>query len=284
MACTNPIYALDLGLKENGSRNLKLLPKRSDLYSIQQLEYRYGKGSIISLPCGKCLGCKEKHSREWAVRCCLEASLYQDNCFITLTFSDDFLPKDMEAAAVIWKKFRKSLQMFYPGVRYFACCERGDLNNRIHFHALLFGYDLSNDQLKELWKYGISESDSLSYGSCLYVARYVDKKKGAFDGFIRMSNRPGLGADWLKNNMHIFNYDSIVGSFGSVPIPRYFEKIAVAAGYDFTEIKEKRIDASMMTTLNEMLVRGLTIQELNNDYRARLLNEKFKHRKKRSDL
>ena len=46
MSCTSPIYALDLGMKENGKRNIKLLPKRVDLSSLAQLEFRYGKGSI----------------------------------------------------------------------------------------------------------------------------------------------------------------------------------------------------------------------------------------------
>ena len=50
MACTRPIYALDLGVKENGKRNIKLLPKRADLYSLAQLEARHGVGNIIPLP------------------------------------------------------------------------------------------------------------------------------------------------------------------------------------------------------------------------------------------
>ena len=89
MACNFPIYALDLGLKENGKRNIKILPKRVDMSSLAQLEVRYGKGSILPLPCGRCLACKLAKAREWAVRCVLEASLYPDNCFITLTYDPE---------------------------------------------------------------------------------------------------------------------------------------------------------------------------------------------------
>lgn len=42
----------------------------------------------ICLPCGKCLGCKFDHTKMWAVRCVHEASLWDHNSFITLTFND----------------------------------------------------------------------------------------------------------------------------------------------------------------------------------------------------
>ena len=43
--CTRPLYALDLGVKENGKRNIKILPRRVDLSSIKQLEARYSKAA-----------------------------------------------------------------------------------------------------------------------------------------------------------------------------------------------------------------------------------------------
>lgn len=47
----------------------------------------------VSIPCGQCIGCRLERARQWAVRCVHEASLYEDNCFITLTFDDQFLDK-----------------------------------------------------------------------------------------------------------------------------------------------------------------------------------------------
>ena len=35
----------------------------------------------LTLPCGNCIGCRLERSRQWAVRCMHEASLYEDNCF-----------------------------------------------------------------------------------------------------------------------------------------------------------------------------------------------------------
>lgn len=38
--------------------------------------------------CGKCLFCRKKKSYELASRCVLHASLYTDNCFLTLTYDE----------------------------------------------------------------------------------------------------------------------------------------------------------------------------------------------------
>ena len=113
MACNNPLYALDLGLKENGKRNIKILPKRVDLYSLNQLEARYGHGNIIPLPCGKCLACKLSKAREWAVRCVLEASMYEENCFVTLTYDDEHLPTDHLVSRKAIQDFIKRLRKYH---------------------------------------------------------------------------------------------------------------------------------------------------------------------------
>ena len=41
---------------------------------------------FLLLPCGQCVGCRLDHSREWAVRCMLEAKEHQFNWFVTFTF------------------------------------------------------------------------------------------------------------------------------------------------------------------------------------------------------
>ncbi len=62
-----------------------------------------GKRSIVFSPtqgyedkpqtigCGQCSGCRLKKSGEWALRCMHEASLYEYNTFITLTFDEQSL-------------------------------------------------------------------------------------------------------------------------------------------------------------------------------------------------
>lgn len=46
----------------------------------------------VTVPCNQCIGCRLEYSRQWAVRCTHEASLWEHNCFITLTYDPKFLP------------------------------------------------------------------------------------------------------------------------------------------------------------------------------------------------
>ena len=157
MSCTNPVYALDLGVKENGKRNIRILPKRVDASSMAQLESRYGHGSIIPLPCGKCLACRKSKAREWAVRCVLEANEYDDNCFITLTYDEKFYSPSKNGLRADLTNFFKRLRKDFD-FRYYAVCERGTEKGRYHFHALLFGCDLTQQQLEKYWKFGFVDS------------------------------------------------------------------------------------------------------------------------------
>lgn len=38
--------------------------------------------------CGKCIFCRKKKAQELAIRCVLHASLYDQNCFLTLTYNE----------------------------------------------------------------------------------------------------------------------------------------------------------------------------------------------------
>ena len=43
-------------------------------------------GEAMEVACGQCLGCRLDRSRMWAIRIVHEASLHDDNCFLTLTY------------------------------------------------------------------------------------------------------------------------------------------------------------------------------------------------------
>jgi hypothetical protein len=65
----------------------------------------------MTVRCGQCIDCKLKRTYDWALRCMHEASLYEQNCMITLTYNDESLPKDMGldlyAHQLFFKRFRK---------------------------------------------------------------------------------------------------------------------------------------------------------------------------------
>ena len=171
----------------------------------------------ISLPCGKCIGCRLQYSREWADRCMLEATYHKDNWFLTLTYDDEHLPKCKEGST-IHPLVKRDVQLFmkrlrkYTGqkIRFFACGEYSP-SDRPHYHIILFGLHLddlkiqkkdpkngfvyyTSDVISRCWYpeedsgmrpeqrscNGFHLLSSVSWDTCAYTARYVMKKqKGA---------------------------------------------------------------------------------------------------------
>lgn len=155
----------------------------------------------VTLPCGQCVGCRLERSRQWAIRCMHEASLYDENCFITLTFSeaglalrcrdrghDDTYGLDVRDFQLFMKRLRKRV----GAVRFYHCGEYGENFGRPHYHACIFGFDFPDKYywrkspqghriyrsslLEELWPYGNCEIGSVTFESAAYVARYIMKK------------------------------------------------------------------------------------------------------------
>lgn len=205
----------------------------------------------VDVPCGRCIGCRLERSRQWAVRCVHEASLYQDNCFITLTFSDDYLEKKQTLSVDDFQKFMKRLRKkIHPQtVRYFHCGEYGKELQHPHHHACLFGWrppDLQlwsiRDQVKlyrssileELWQYGHSTVGDVTFESAAYVARYVTKKitgdpaklhyEGKKPEYCTMSRRPGIGAGWLsKYKSDVYPDDHVIINGKPIKVPKFYD-------------------------------------------------------------
>lgn len=215
----------------------------------------------IRVPCGKCQGCRLERSRQWAVRCKHEASLHDQNCFITLTYSVLNLPVDFSVherdVQLFMKKYRKFCE---PNkIRFFACGEYGDKNLRPHYHLLIFGHDFNDKTLYEitprgdrlylskslqkLWPYGLAPLGSLTYQSASYTARYAMKKitgPMADEHYLRvhpnhgficrvrpefllMSRRPGIGQGWIdKHRDEVATHDSVIIEGKQAQPPRYY--------------------------------------------------------------
>ena len=146
----------------------------------------------LKLPCGQCIGCRLERSRQWAIRCVNEASLYDDNCFLTLTYDDAHLPLNGSLVLRDYQLFMKRLRKEAgPGIRYFHCGEYGEKLQRPHYHACIFNFDFKDKAahrlrgenmayrsptLERLWPHGFSEIGSVTFESAAYVARYIMKK------------------------------------------------------------------------------------------------------------
>lgn len=168
----------------------------------------------IELPCGQCVGCRLERSRDWALRCIHEASLYDENCMVTLTYNDEHLPEHGTLLKKHHQDFMKRLRKRFPikKIRYFMCGEYGDKDERPHYHFLLFNHDFSDKvvwrtadcgdtvwrsveleggrdekgkEVAALWPYGFSEIGTVTWKSAAYVARYIFKKVNGARGLDR---------------------------------------------------------------------------------------------------
>lgn len=239
-----------------------------------------------TIPCGKCIGCRLAHSRQWAVRCVHEASLHDRNCFLTLTFDDAHFPASGSVSVrdvqLFLKRLRKALSYQNIKIRFFACGEYGDKNLRPHYHLIIFNYDFSADRqllrqtpygplyisdfLFRLWPYGFHTIGNVTFKSCAYVARYVTKKvygkdapayyNGRTPEFITMSRKPGIAHDWIvKYCSDVYNYDRVVLPDGMITRPpAYYDDylhLTDAEKYDILKAQRKA------TVKNESVTRLL---------------------------
>lgn len=98
MPCYHPVQAYYGNKLPNGKR---------------EIVFTSGKAQScldLKLPCNTCVGCRLERARQWAMRCMDEASLYEDNSFVTLTFDDEHLPANRSLDVSIFQKFMKRLR------------------------------------------------------------------------------------------------------------------------------------------------------------------------------
>lgn len=222
------------------------------------------KGDIaraLKLPCGQCIGCRLERSRQWAIRCVHEASLYDDNCFITLTYNPENLPKHGTLVLKHFQDFMKRLRKKYgSNIRFFHCGEYGELSGRPHYHAIIFNFDFPDkkfwternghrcyrsDSLEKLWTLGQSEIGNVTFESAAYVARYIMKKINGDAAqnhyavidwttgevlaqrkpeYTTMSRRPGIGAGFFeKYSDDIYNHDRVIMRGREMRPPKFYD-------------------------------------------------------------
>lgn len=151
------------------------------------------KQRMMLLPCGQCIGCRLDHAKQWAVRCMHEASMHDDNAFLTLTYAPEHYPDYGALNYAHFQSFMKRLRSKVPQkLRFFMCGEYGEKLERPHYHALIFGlwphdaeYLKKSDSghgiytsnlLDDTWQKGHVFVGSVDYESAGYCARYSMKK------------------------------------------------------------------------------------------------------------
>lgn len=179
----------------------------------------------IELPCGQCIGCRMRRASDWELRVMHEASLWNEKCFVTLTYGRDKLPQNGSLCHRDVQLFLKRTRRYLDALpakpvvseavkqnetklRYYMCGEYGPLNLRPHYHACLFGVDFRSDRvvsgksaagavfynsptLERLWSHGRVSVQDLTRETASYCARYIMKKvlgNGAKEAYQRVTD------------------------------------------------------------------------------------------------
>lgn len=186
--------------------------------------------------------------------------MHDDNCFVTLTFSNENMPWDHSVCVRDLQLFMKRLRKHLgTRVRFFACGEYGEKGGRPHYHLILFGYDPQDKTpwrttpsgylvhrsatLEKLWPFGHVEVGTVTHQSAGYVARYCTKKINGADAdahyeyvvpdtgeivirrpeFAVMSRKPGIGQEWWdKYASDAFPSDFLIIDGRKVGVPDYY--------------------------------------------------------------
>lgn len=250
----------------------------------------------LKLPCGQCIGCRLEYSRNWAIRCVHESKMYEKNCFITLTYSDQYLPEKNSLNKSDFQLFMKRLRKKFPKklnghIGYFQCGEYGENYGRPHHHACLFNFDFedkilwkncgetslyTSKTLDDLWeKKGWATIGEVTFESAAYVARYVTKKlKGKLEShygekipeYCTQSRRPAIGRAWIeKYYSDVYPSNEVIMNEKSVRPPRYYDKY-LEKNYPklYERVMQKRAEKELDFNLDEKTPeRLLTKYELN---------------------
>lgn len=252
----------------------------------------------VKVPCGQCIGCRLDRSRQWAIRCLHEASLYNSNCFITLTYADEYIPYKNSLDKRAFQLFMKRLRKKYGNkIRYYQCGEYGEITQRPHYHAIIFNFDFPDKKLhkiqnkhrlytsaslEELWPYGYSLIGNVSFQSAAYVARYIMKKVTGsaaelhygerIPEYTTMSRRPGIGKAWFdKYKDDVYPTGAIVINGKEIKPPKYYDRqYEIIEEEEYSRIKSKRKIQAKKQEKNNTLAR-LKVRETVQQAKLNLL-------------
>lgn len=261
------------------------------------------------LPCRQCVQCRLRKSSEWATRLMHEKKFHSNAMFLTLTYSDDKVPKygsilrsHMQA---FFKDLRRRIDYHYEAekIKFYYVGEYGNKTGRPHYHAILFGGpgalyssgvaaevsrsgspQFVSGDLDAVWKHGLHRWSEVSFESAAYVARYALKKvAGTFEGpglvreFAGVSR--GLGRSWIESNgMDVWFGDSVhIPGRGDVAVPEYYLRCLERSDpVLFSYVKEKRAEEAQVSLDRDEFLRDLTERHREGEVKTRLVDYSLK--------
>ncbi|ALS03675.1 VP4 [Gokushovirus WZ-2015a] len=265
-------------------------------------------GIPVTIPCGRCSGCRLERSRQWAMRCLHEKRMHKMSSFITLTYDDDHLPDGNTLVLSDLQNFMKRLRKITgDGLRFYACGEYGEYTARPHYHVLLLNYDFddrkyyklakggeklySSKTLDKVWsldgkRLGLTVVGDVTFESCAYVARYIMKKRIGKDadtwyghcpvtGVVRlpeftcMSRRPGLGTAYFeKYGREVYTHDNVIVNGRPVRPPRFYD--TKFEQLDAARLKKLKLERRRAVDRADNTTSRLRVKEIISDARLKL--------------
>lgn len=279
----------------------------------RQIVYQFKKGLSdlpATVPCGQCMECRLKKSRETAIRCVHEASLHKHNCVITLTYDTDNLPPNGSIDPQHVVKFIKDLRAYddyhNPNegkFKTYGCAEYGEKFGRPHYHIILFGKRFHDEKqiypgyytsetLTQIWGRGQTQVMDLTFESAAYVARYITKKltgpeihkyNGKLPEQTVCVTQKGLGKEWFNQWKHeIYNGDQVfrqkrTGQTIPMQPPKYYDRrYEIEHNIQYQRVKKARQEKikKRLDKIEKEILNGNTTNAMNKGITARDIADK----------
>lgn len=164
----------------------------------------YGK---IPVSCRRCFECRDQRINDLVGRSMAESAYSSWTVAISLTYADSSQREVDFAHRVLtpshFQKFIRALRDSHHCIRYLVAGERGGLNGRAHFHALLFGTSAfpgwpDNRYFRwhmEQWPHGFVSTEYVRDArAARYVVKYITKDQSWFS----LSKKPPLGDAFFR--------------------------------------------------------------------------------------
>lgn len=221
----------------------------------------------LLLPCGSCVGCQITRAREWAIRCSLEQTLHSVASFITLTYRESRVPPTLSRPDL--SRFVRYMRRDVGPFRFFGCGEFGELRQRPHYHAILFG-TANLEAAERAWGKGFVTMEPVTPARISYTAGYCAKKLGFHrprgeeidystgevyvhqPPFLQMSRRPGIGGEFRKFRGSWRK--SAIWQGREFPVPRFLHASwkESASESEVAALELERLEARMTPTIREL--------------------------------
>lgn len=187
------------------------------------------------VPCGHCEDCIQRKRSDWTIRLLAEEKYCSNAYFVTLTYSDKFVPiengyfhlkkSDLQN---LFKRYRRQTDKkngkFASRVfKYYAIGEYGENTKRPHYHCILFNVDI--EIFIDCWRriverFGVVNycepigmihcgdvtKQSINYVTSYVINKYKYSKRKKYPPFAIMSK--GLGKAFVTRQMKKYFYNS----------------------------------------------------------------------------